>query len=92
MGAIVSFGGCTASFVSLDDSWLPTITVSQADCSFQFHAGAQPAEGRLSGKDPARRDAEWSGLPHLRDNLGHRVTSAITANIDAKQGTASVTN
>ncbi len=38
----------------------------------QLHAGTQPAEGRLSGKDPRRRVAECAGIPRPCDDRCHR--------------------
>ncbi len=69
MGAIVSLGGCTASFVSPDGLHRHQSPLRDRSAAVQLDPAAQPAGRRVPGEDARRGALERSRL----EGLGHRV-------------------
>ncbi len=72
MGAIVSLGGCTASFVSPDGLIVTNHHCVTGGLQFNSTPAAQPAEGRVPRADAGRRTVERSRLARVRDDVGRR--------------------
>jgi hypothetical protein len=67
MGAVVSLGGCSASFVSPDG--LIESPLRHRKPAVQFHAAAQPAHGWLSGQDSRGGVVKRPRRPRVRHEL-----------------------
>ena len=72
MGAVVSLGGCTASFVSPDGLHRHQPSLRHGRAAVQLDAPARPADERLPREDPRGRVVERPGLARLRHDQGHR--------------------